>query len=89
MSVLPAQPATPIPVDDPGGAAPAWGPRLRAAGSDPSGRAQEMDADTAAEATARRLHAMRRARRDARTRASRVRRVLLAPTPNETPNPRW
>ncbi|TYB46759.1 hypothetical protein [Actinomadura chibensis] len=28
-----------------------------------------------------RVHALRRARRDARTRASRVRRVLLAPTP--------
>ncbi|WP_242901128.1 hypothetical protein [Actinomadura terrae] len=35
-----------------------------------------------------RVVALRRARRDARTRASRVRRVLLAPTASGDPHPR-
>ncbi|MFD0901158.1 hypothetical protein [Actinomadura sediminis] len=44
----------------------------------------------AADELAVRVRALRRARRDAQIRASRVRRVLLAPTaaPDPTPNPR-
>ncbi|RFS84940.1 hypothetical protein D0T12_15665 [Actinomadura spongiicola] len=62
------------PVTDPGDAAPVRGARLRGTGADPV-ESRDVPADLAV-----RLHALRRARRDARTRASRVRRVLLAPT---------
>ena len=69
---------------DPGGVAPTRGPRLRAA------RENEMtllSQDLARERipvpgdVAARVRALRRARRDARSRAARVSRVLLAPTP--------
>ncbi|RKS71795.1 hypothetical protein BZB76_4605 [Actinomadura pelletieri DSM 43383] len=61
-------------VAGPGDTLPARGARLRDTGADPV-EARDVPADLAV-----RLHALRRARRDARTRASRVRRVLLAPT---------
>lgn len=69
----------------PGGAAPARGPRLRAAGGNEmtmlsQDLARERIPVTVPDELAARVRALRRARRDARTRASRVRRVLLAPT---------
>ncbi|WP_396023311.1 hypothetical protein [Actinomadura sp. 9N215] len=53
------------------------GPRLRAAdaGANPAVRPPDLPGELAV-----RLRVLRRARRDAQTRASRVRRVLLAPT---------
>ncbi|TDD89352.1 hypothetical protein [Actinomadura rubrisoli] len=73
---------------NPGGAIPARGPRLRAArenemtmlGQDPS---RERISGTVPDELAARVRALRRARREAQTRASRVRRVLLAPTASD------
>jgi hypothetical protein len=74
---------------DSGGAAPARGPRLRAAGenemlSEMTLLSQDLSREripaTVPDELAARVVALRRARREARTRASRVRRVLLAPT---------
>lgn len=83
---------------DPGGVIPALGPRLRAAGeNDMTLLSQDLSRERIPAAVpdelAARVRVLRRARRDARTRASRVRRVLLAPTtPGETythtPEPR-
>ncbi|TDD32864.1 hypothetical protein E1287_21355 [Actinomadura sp. KC06] len=79
-------PAPPAPVD-PGGAAPVQGPRLRAAGANPSVRSRpSVHVHDLPDELAVRLHALRRARRDARTRASRVRRVLLAPSAPSIPS---
>ncbi|TDB85475.1 hypothetical protein E1264_21135 [Actinomadura sp. KC216] len=72
-------PVPPAPVD-PGGAAPAQGPRLRAAGANPPVRTRDVPDELAV-----RVRALRRARRDAQTRASRVRRVLLAPSATAAP----
>jgi hypothetical protein len=76
---------------DSGGAVPARGPRLRAAGenemtvlSEMTLLSQDLSREripaTVPDELAARVVALRRARREARTRASRVRRVLLAPT---------
>lgn len=70
---------------DPGGVAPTRGPRLRAAGENEmtllsQDLSRERIPATVPDEMAARVRALRRARRDARTRASRVRRVLLAPT---------
>ncbi len=85
-------PATPlIGRFDPGGAAPARGPRPRAAGENEMTMLSEMTLlsqdlsreripATVPDELAARVLALRRARREARTRASRVSRVLLAPT---------
>ncbi|MFI0411166.1 hypothetical protein [Actinomadura sp. 3N508] len=91
-------PVPPAPVD-PGGAAPAQGPRLRAAGANPSVRTRDLSGQPGElpGELAVRVRALRRARRDAQTRASRVRRVLLAPsagtvhadTYTQTTKPHW
>ncbi len=70
---------------DPGGVAPTRGPRLRAAGENEmtllsQDLSRERIPATVPDEMAARVRALRGARRDARTRASRVRRVLLAPT---------
>ncbi|WP_395109945.1 hypothetical protein [Actinomadura sp. SCN-SB] len=78
--------ATVVPTTDKetGGAVPAQGPRPRATGDHDMtllghdlfrGRIPESE-----EGLAQRVRVLRRARRDARTRSARVRRVLLAPT---------
>lgn len=70
---------------EPAGAVPARGPRLRAARENEmtllsQDLSRERIPATAPDALAVRVRALRRARREAQTRASRVRRVLLAPT---------
>jgi hypothetical protein len=70
---------------DPGGVVPTRGPRLRAAGeNEMTLLSQDLSREripvTVPDDVAARVRALRRARREARTRASRVRRVLLAPT---------
>lgn len=70
---------------DPGGVVPTRGPRLRAAGENEmtllsQDLSRERIPATVPDEVAARVRALRRARREARTRASRVRRVLLAPT---------
>ncbi|MEU5988425.1 hypothetical protein ABZ806_05585 [Spirillospora sp. NPDC047418] len=79
---------------DPGGVLPTRGPRLRAARENEMTLLSQNLSRTRIPETAHvpdeivhmpdevaaRVRAMRRARREARTRASRVRRVLLAPT---------
>ncbi|SPT58647.1 Uncharacterised protein [Actinomadura madurae] len=81
-------PATTLDRTDPGGAAPVRGPRLRAARENEmtllsQDLSRERIPATVPDELAARVRALRRARWQARTRASRVTRVLLAPTTGE------